>query len=117
MVNVIANKQQETKTMDIVRSATRPLYYIREFDYNPFNYTPLNQPSCSKKPCVYSTAYIYDYDNIIIKDQIWRLPVTKQIKVEFFAAVNTLQPWLVYNSRYSNHKAFNVDTKIRFGER
>jgi hypothetical protein len=50
-----------------------------------------------------------------ILDKIWRLPVTKQAKVEVIRSVNLLEPWLVYKYKYSNHKAFTANTKIRYG--
>ena len=82
----------DTKTMDILRSARRPPHYIREFEYNPFNYAPLKHPVCSVKPCVYAAEYVYDFDNVKIRDQVWRLPVTKQITVATFVSHNNLQP-------------------------
>ena len=107
----------DTETTNILRSSKKPSLYIREFDYvPPFNYTPLDSPKCFTKPCVYVIQYEYDYGDVMIGDQAWRLPISKQVKVEVVKTTYDMQPWLVYKYRYIDHKTFTVGTKIWFPE-
>ena len=54
----------------------------------------------------------YEYDKVKVKDQSLILPATKIVKL--FRGNGQL--YTTYKYRYSDHKAFDVDVKIKFDE-